>query len=92
MARAKARVDRDAVSLATTFEQDVIVRALDPCLRAPVDDSPAEDAVAPKCYAALPARTITGAQFKSACFILPYERGSLALWERSGFSGAAGVA
>ena len=47
MARARAGVDRDPKPLAATFEQDVIVRTLAPGLRLPVDDSAAEEAVAP---------------------------------------------
>src|SRR5829696_1980206 len=62
VARVRARVDRDPKPLAATFEQDVIVRTLAPALRLPVDDSAAEEAVAPDSHNVSPARTMTRAR------------------------------
>jgi hypothetical protein len=55
VARARPRVDRHAEALTAPVEQDVIVRTRAPAFRPPVDDSAAEDAVAPVCHPAHPA-------------------------------------
>jgi hypothetical protein len=55
VARARPRIDRYPESLTVTFEQDVIVRTHALAFRPPVDDSAAEDAVAPDCHADHPA-------------------------------------
>jgi hypothetical protein len=58
--RARTSVDRDPEPLATPFEEDLIVRTLAPGLRLPVDDSAAEEAVAPDSHDDFPSTNNDG--------------------------------